>query len=247
VSRTLVASRPALGLYGKLPCAGDFITRSLPAAFVALWDDWLQRCMAASRAKLGSRWNEIYLQSPVWRFSLQPQACGPQAWAGVLMPSVDRAGRYYPLTLAAPIPPAASTLLTVTAADHWYGELERIALWSLKPEATLDQIEGALSQLALIAVPDSGAAREDWDYGTQFARWWAQPGRPFTLRVAADRSLPALAEFAAAHLMESPPHGRSMWWSSDGVSTGLVLRGWQGMPPAADYVSLLLGGSNPDR
>jgi type VI secretion system protein ImpM len=243
VSGALVNGGAAAGLYGKVPCAGDFITRSLPAAFVALWDDWLQRCIAASRAKLGSRWNEVYLQSPVWRFALQPNACGAQAWAGVLMPSVDRAGRYYPLTIAAPIPSAASMLLTVTAADHWYDEVERIALWSLEPEATLEQVESSLAQLALVAVPGSGAARHDWDFGIKLAHWWSQPSRSLTLGVAADRSLPALAEFAAVHLMESQPQARSLWWAGDGDSGGVVLRGWRGMPPAADYTSLLLGGN----
>jgi len=227
------------GLYGKLPCAGDFVTRSIPATFVAQWDDWLQRSLVASRAKLGNRWTEIYLESPLWRFVLQPQVCGSQSWAGVLMPSVDRAGRYFPLTLAAPIPPAASTLLTVTAAEHWYAQLERLALWALEPEATLEAIEAHLAQQPLAPVPASVEAREDWEVAQQLARWWTRTGPPLSLQVPANHTLPAIAEFAAAQLMDSQTHGRSLWWTRDAERGAITLRGWQGLPPPVEYAALL--------
>jgi len=227
------------GLYGKLPCAGDFVTRSLPTTFVAPWDDWLQRSLVASRAKLGSRWTEIYLESPLWRFALQARVCGSQAWAGVLLPSVDRAGRYFPLTLVAPIPAAASTLLTVAAADHWFAQLERLALWALEPEATLEAVEAHLAQQPLAAVPASVEGREDWDIALQLARWWTKPGRPLTLTMAATHPLAAIAEFAAAHLMDSQADGRSLWWMRDAKSGAITLRGWLGLPPPVEYIALL--------
>jgi len=228
-----------VGMFGKLPAAGDFVTRSLPGAFVAVWDDWLQRSLVASRAKLGSGWNAVYLQSPIWRFALQPQVCGPQAWAGVLMPSVDRAGRYFPLTLAAPIPPAASTLLTVTTAEHWFAEVERIALWALTPDVTVEAVEEHLARQPLAPVPASAEACSDWDIALQVGRWWTQPDRPLSIRMAATHALPAVAEFAAAHLMESQGTGRSLWWMRDDLGGSIALRGWQGLPPPTEYVSLL--------
>ncbi len=227
------------GLFGKLPSAGDFVTRALPSAFVAAWDDWLQRSLVASRAKLGNGWTELYLQSPIWRFALQPQVLNSQAWAGVLMPSVDRIGRYFPLTLAAAIPPAASTLLTVTAAEHWFAELERIALWALEPEATLEAIEAHLARRPLIAVPASAEAQSDWDVALQLARWWSQSRRPLSLRMPATHMLPAVAEFAAAQLMETQGRGRSLWWTRDSASRSIDLRGWHGLPPPAEYADLL--------
>ena len=229
----------AVGFYGKLPCAGDFVTRALPTTFVAPWDGWLQQALVASRAKLGDRWTETYLESPIWRFALQPQTCGPQAWAGVLMPSVDRAGRYFPLTLAAAIPPTASTLLTVAGAEFWYTWLERIALWALEPDATLETFEAHLTQQPLEPVPAGEQAREDWNVALQLARWWQQPGRPLALRVTALETLPAVSEFAAAHLMETQGHGRSLWWMRDDRSGATTLRGWQGLPPPAEYTVML--------
>jgi type VI secretion system protein ImpM len=227
------------GLYGKLPCAGDFVTRSLPATFVMHWDDWLQRCLLASRTKLGGRWTEVYLHSPLWRFALQPQVCGPQAWAGVLMPSVDRAGRYFPLTLAAPVPTGASALLSVTAAEHWYAQLEGIALWSLQPEATLEEIESQLVRLPLAGVPAEADARDDWDFAVQLGRWWSKPGRSLELTMPIKQTLPAVAEFAAAYLMEEQSHGQTLWWTRDEVAQAISFRGWQGLPPPVQYADCL--------
>lgn len=72
----------------------------LPRDFIDTWDAWLQRRLADSRESLGQDWLPAWLEAPVWRFRLQQGICGACAVAGVLMPSVDRAGRHFPLTLA---------------------------------------------------------------------------------------------------------------------------------------------------
>ena len=87
------------GWYGKLPALGDFAGRRLPGEFVARWDGWLQRGMARSRGDLGERWMDLYLTFPVWRFMVPAEAAGQFAWCGVLLPSVDRVGRCFPLTI----------------------------------------------------------------------------------------------------------------------------------------------------
>ena len=65
------------------------------------WDAWLRECLTASREALGERWLDVYLTSPAWRFACAPGLLGPLASAGVLVPSVDRVGRYFPLTVLA--------------------------------------------------------------------------------------------------------------------------------------------------
>ena len=52
--------------------------------------------MAASRAALGDRWLDVYLTSPAWRFASAAGACGPAPVIGLMVPSVDRVGRYFP-------------------------------------------------------------------------------------------------------------------------------------------------------
>ena len=90
-----------VGFYGKLPARGDFVRAGLPRDFIDPWDDWLQSVMAGSRTLMGEAWLPAFLEAPVWRFTLPPGMCGAQAALGLMLPSVDRAGRYFPLTFAA--------------------------------------------------------------------------------------------------------------------------------------------------
>jgi type VI secretion system protein ImpM len=83
----------ALGVYGKLPARGDFVSRRMGRSFVDAWDDWLQQAIPASQLALGDRWLDFYLTSPIWRFALGAGCCGPNTVVGVMMPSVDKVGR----------------------------------------------------------------------------------------------------------------------------------------------------------
>ena len=88
---------PLPGWYGKLPGLGDFAARRLDKAMVSVWDGWLQDGLQALRQQPG--WLDAYLQSPVWCFALGAGVLGPQRWLGVMMPSVDAVGRYFPLAI----------------------------------------------------------------------------------------------------------------------------------------------------
>lgn len=94
-------SRVEVGFFGKLPCRRDFLRAGLPPAFVAAWDDWVSGGLARSRVMLGDVWEAAWLEAPVWRFALSGGLCGPVPVLGLWLPSVDGAGRYFPLTLAA--------------------------------------------------------------------------------------------------------------------------------------------------
>ena len=126
------------GAYGKMPALGDFFRIAPPPGFVEAWDPWLQERLLDLRNALGERWRDAYLTAPIWRFTLSPGTAGEGAVVGVLMPSVDRVGRNFPLTLAASAPGKALALHA--AAEDTFVALEEIAL-------------------AGIAVPDLPAAR----------------------------------------------------------------------------------------
>ena len=87
------------GWFGKLPGMGDFAHRRLPEPFRERWDQWLQTGLMQLRQQHAD-WTARYLQSPLWFFVLAPQVVGPRPWLGVLMPSVDGVGRYFPFTVA---------------------------------------------------------------------------------------------------------------------------------------------------
>jgi type VI secretion system protein ImpM len=114
-------------VYGKLPCFGDFVVRRLPGEFTDVWDGWLQRGMAGLRDRLGGRWLEFYRVAPVWRFLLTPGIAGNSGWAGVLTPSVDRVGRYFPLTLAAPVSASMDAPASLIGMTGWFDSIEPLA------------------------------------------------------------------------------------------------------------------------
>ena len=152
------------GFYGKLPSEGDFVTRRLPWEFTSVWDDWLQQGMQASREALGDRWLELYLSAPIWRFQVAPGVCGPVGWRGVFFASVDRVGRYFPLTLAfmsvpAPGMRAGQGVAPSLAVDEarWFAA-EDAALAGLEPTLPIDEFERTLQALVEPAeAPDPGA------------------------------------------------------------------------------------------
>lgn len=137
------------GWYGKIPATGDFIARRMPAAFCESWDRWMQSAITGSRERLGGRWRDAYLSMPVWRFVLSPGMLTQNAWAGIMLPSVDAVGRYFPLTLASALPSASLDIVgTLVAAQSWLDELEAIALSAIAPGAQPGAIDASIAQKA---------------------------------------------------------------------------------------------------
>lgn len=143
----------APGLFGKLPSRGDFVLRRLSAPCRMALDDWLQACLDTSRRQLGDAWLGAYLNAPVWRFVLGAGVAGPAPVAGVLMPSVDRVGRYFPLILAAQLPGCPQPQDLVRTAVPWFDALERLALTALDHGTDLTHVDAGAAGLGL----------PDWD------------------------------------------------------------------------------------
>ncbi len=137
------------GVFGKIPGMGDFLRLDLPASFLGPWDDWLQRSIVAVRDTLGQGWDAAYMSAPIWRFTLPAQAAGPAAVSGIMMPSVDRVGRQYPLTLAC-THDAAGTAMIHFANRTVFEALENIALAALEDDFTRDSLTAALKAVTLI-------------------------------------------------------------------------------------------------
>lgn len=138
------------GFFGKVVSHGDFVSRRLPAVFLNRWDAWLQGGLQCSRERLGAQWLEAYLCSPIWRFALAAGVCGEQGWAGVMIPSVDRVGRYFPLTLAC-AGDDAPLLMRLEQDALWYGRLEGLALSALSETFSLEVFDEAM-----VAMPSPG-------------------------------------------------------------------------------------------
>lgn len=173
-----------LGFYGKLPARGDFVRSALPRDFTDPWDDWLQAVIAGSRTQMGEDWLPAFLESPVWRFALPAARCGTRAVLGLMLPSVDRAGRYFPLTFAllGELGPDAAEL---PAASAWLDQCEEAGRAALEQDAAPEQIGAMLKAPEL--PPASGALTQ--------CMWWTE-GSP---RVPATRFVTQLMPDAATY------------------------------------------------
>ncbi|MEJ1127840.1 type VI secretion system-associated protein TagF [Variovorax sp. CCNWLW225] len=153
------ASAALPGWFGKLPGMGDFAHRRLPESFRSEWDHWLQRGLARLKDR-HTDWMAHYLQAPVWCFALGPGVAGEGAWIGVMMPSVDGVGRYFPITLAVEI--------DASVGDALQGDALRGVLlwWERGTQAALEGLEGDMDALGFDAllerlfVAEGGEVRE---------------------------------------------------------------------------------------
>ncbi|GAA4346880.1 hypothetical protein GCM10023165_31720 [Variovorax defluvii] len=123
----------APGWFGKLPGMGDFAQRRMPVEFRDLWDRWLQAGLGRMRSRRPD-WTERYLRAPLWCFVLGEGVIGGRSWLGVMMPSVDGVGRYFPFTLAAELVSSRTALEgeVLARTQRW---------WMLAAQAALEGLE----------------------------------------------------------------------------------------------------------
>ncbi|MDP3908203.1 type VI secretion system-associated protein TagF [Novosphingobium sp.] len=85
-------------LFGKLPAHGDFVARGLTEAQQHYWDTRLSSAMQVAQGAYGDEFADRFSAAPPWRCVV---ADGGDNWlAGALAPSIDRAGRIFPILLA---------------------------------------------------------------------------------------------------------------------------------------------------
>jgi type VI secretion system protein ImpM len=221
----LSADAGAAGWYGKIPALGDFASRRLPTEFTQRWDAWLARAIETSQSALGGGWLDAYLSGPLWRFALSPGIIDTRFWFGVLMPSVDRVGRYFPLTIAAasPLPPSPP----LAALEQWYERVSSAALECLTAGATVERLESACASLGPLSFYPS-----DVSIGA---------GDGVLARLPAAHGLEQAFAHAATPLLLRELRGTSYWWArvEGGAPPAVVVH--RGLPDAATFVRLLDG------
>lgn len=229
------------GFYGKLPGYGDFVERALPTCFTEPWDAWLQQAMACSRQMLQEHWLNAYLTSPVWRFALSPGCLDQRGWLGVLLPSVDRVGRYFPLTLACPLqssPDSTNTIhliQTLLQQQDWLHHLQEIGLACLQDAPSAEALLDVLDELALpLAIPWPEQSRE---HGLCLSLSH-QASTPISLQDSLNWNEALLRHTAGTG---SGTGAYSLWTADVGEDQGEVLLSCPGLPAPASTGALLTG------
>ena len=223
------------GWHGKLPSLGDFASRRLDAAFVEAWDGWLAAGLLALREADPAGWLEAYLASPSWRFLLMPGVLpgepGRQAWAGVLMPSVDRVGRYFPFTLVQPLGDGPAGTAQMAELWHWLGRLDELAGDALQEDWAVDRLEAELARMA--PPPRAGGA-------AAAPRPWRPAGAFDAVRLAEGGSAADVIGREAQALWAAQAGGRAYWYAQSELAGRrlLVSRGLPGAVAALLAVTI---------
>ncbi|NJM31836.1 MAG: type VI secretion system-associated protein TagF [Limnobacter sp.] len=145
------------------------------------------------------------MHSPIWRFAISPHAMHSQGAMGVVMPSMDKIGRYFPLTLSVlgPVRPWRAFL----DCTEWFKAAEQILLLALDDatnrQTLTDQADALeLPKLSLaktdnrqyrqtnsgmqLGLPDSQSPLAGWnclEQSTQahwpyYSLWWSEAQTP---------------------------------------------------------------------
>ena len=231
-SATAPDLRAPPGWYGKLAALGDFAQRRLPPTWVQACDTWLSQAMLGGRSALGDRWLDVYLTAPVLRFAWGPGVIDSRWWFGVLMPSCDSVGRYFPLVIAQPRARAPEDRIALDHLELWYEHLAHAALHTLSDDdgGSLDALESALHE----APP------------------WPTPGRQATVTSRETRHGDHLGLAPAATLnqwlhgmalrdLNRRLAGCTVWWRVTEDRIGDSVDILQGLPDGGDFAALLRG------
>lgn len=220
-----------MGLYGKLPAYGDFISRNLSNSFITPWDEWLQHFISGSQEQMGEDWLNIYLTSPIWRFTLSPGVIDNNMWAGLMMPSVDRVGRYFPISLVKPFASNVSPVKFMLEQTEWFNEVEALCLTALDESIDVDTLVTAVD---VLPVPLSESYQPTYNLGEMGPMIF---GLPSADGEQVKSAMPYMLNAALTTGLSS----FSLWQTSGSELISPVLFSCQGLPPIGSIASMLDG------
>ena len=210
---------------------GDFAQRRLPTAFVQAGDAWLSNAMRTGAQQLGAQWLQLYLTAPVLRFAWAPGVTDHQWWFGILMPSCDNVGRYFPLLVAHPRAQAPSDRIALDHLEAWFDHLAQAATGTRGEAATIDAFERDLGQAP--PWPSSGAPPTGAQRAILGGQRYAMGSRTTLHQWLHGLALDDLRQRLA---------GCSVWWrpgASAKESIGAIVNG---LPDPATFAQMLAGG-----
>jgi type VI secretion system protein ImpM len=218
----------APGWYGKLASLGDFAHRRLPQEWLQACDAWLSQTLRIAAERLGPRWLEVYLTAPLLRFAWAPGVMGTPWWFGVLMPSCDAVGRYYPLIVAQPRARPPVDRIAIDHLELWFAQAARATLRTLHEQLSADDFDAQLVDLPpwptarMLPRPDAAAALQRY-------------------RIEGDLPLSQWLQALASQALLDRLPGCTLWWQAPEEGAAGALSIAQGLPDALAFVELLCG------
>jgi len=156
----------------------------------------------------------------------------------VLVPSVDRVGRYFPLSIVASLPAEVSCVGLLTAGDDWFGAAEAILIRVLDGRiADVDEFDRVVNEL-----------------GVPLAELRKHAGDTLALNATADVVLPLrdarelaprLVELADSLLAQRRTVPQTYWLTQGSARVSPRFLAVTGLPPATQFAPMLNGEFAP--
>ncbi len=199
-------------------------------------------CSCVSRRVVSNsvrRWRDAYLAGPAWRFVLAEGVCGTGAYAGVLMPSVDRVGRCFPLTIVSQWADSACAIDVACGASEWFDAIEDIAAEGVE-RADLDAFDARVARaesLLRFNEIDAAVVLRQALGRCEFPQGSAQWHVPLDSVHSLQKAVNALA----ARELERSLRPLSIWWSDGSDDVGAAWLCTRGLPDARSFGAMLTG------
>jgi len=168
-----------LGLFGKLPTAPDFVRLSATDSRFDSFDPWLVSSVESAHGRGGDEWRRAFAAGPGYAFVYRALGQPPEAplLVGVLGPSADRAGRQFPLSVAAPFPIsdqslARPELLPIVLEPLWKQTSQVVAAAANLERASLYEHLGPTA-IELCSLADAESTYTEWIGTLPVRELWA--------------------------------------------------------------------------
>lgn len=212
-----------VGIYGKHPGFGDFISAGMSDGVEQALTLWLDGSLSTVRQSLGDAWQVAFDMAPTLRFWIGGDVVpGGTPLRGVMAPSRDRVGRRHPLFLVASAGGAPCPAVDASQGFHDLAErhLRNVLMGNAASARDISDHWSGDPTLA----PTDGTPME--------AAWWAEN---------TDAAPEALWSELAGTEARAASSLRSYWWSGALPARALACPGL----PAADALHWLLTGAPP--
>lgn len=161
-----------IGFFGKLPSHGDFVSMGLGRGLQASLDAWLQAGLQAAQQELGRDWEHRFRAMPGWRFIVERSLWGPATLAGVLVPSLDRVGRSFPLVIVAQLHRFTEHPRQLYLDATWFTAAEAIAETSAYRDFDINHFTASLKRLRILRPSDLAESEVMENASPRGTLWW---------------------------------------------------------------------------
>ena len=225
------------GFCGKIPAHGDFVSRNLPDEFLIPWNQWTQTVIGASQEQLENLWLETYLTSPIWRFAVSPGACCANGFCGIMIPSVDKVGRYFPFTMIEFIDD--EPLNVMRNGSEWFTAAQNVMLRGLEEDINIEDLLARAANLPILAnIAQEKSTQSTTNYSIETPHHSRQTlTLPLESIENTNPFMPGITQILIRRLF--PQH--TIWWTegSDRIQPTMLI--CEGMPPISGFSAMLDG------